>query len=117
MKKSHLEILRSLINDLIRRETDPGELHICPNCQGRLTVSIRINRSKKSLKIYQGELIEKSLWDNYLGVGAYCKDCKITGFFHFDESHFPPWAKESDYSNLSIHEALDRLREDSEEQS
>ncbi|HEU0291243.1 MAG TPA: hypothetical protein VFR47_00805 [Anaerolineales bacterium] len=102
MKKDTLDILHPLIHDLISRESDPGEIHMCPNCKGKLHVSIQI--------------LKHAHPPRYLAVGARCEKCKIEGYFHFDESAIPPWAKESIINNMSLEEALKYLNEDSEEE-
>jgi len=112
MKKNKLDLVHPLIYDLLKRESDPGEIQVCPNCDGRLHVVIRIYTSEP-IKI-SGELV-KSIWDKYLGVGVHCDGCKLTAFLHFTEDCFPPWAKESEYKDMNIDEAWKLLRKDSEE--
>ena len=102
MNKNELDLLRPLIYDLIRRETDPGEIHVCPICNGVLHVSITV---------YKETGREKEL-----NVGAHCENCETTGFFRFYEKHIPVWAKESKYKDMSPGDALKLLRKDSEEE-
>lgn len=116
MENDELERVRPLIYDLIRRETDPGEIHVCPNCNGKLHVSIVKVTSNEPLKIFPGEPVEKSIWDNYLAVGLRCENCKVQAFLHFTEDHIPQWAKESEYKDKSLDELWELLRKDSEEQ-
>ena len=61
MEKQQLDFVRPLIYGLIRRETDPGELQVCPNCNSRLHVSIFKVTSNEPLKIFPDEPVEKSL--------------------------------------------------------
>jgi hypothetical protein len=102
MKKDNLALLSPLINDLIRREYDPGEIHICPNCRGKIHVSMQI--------------LTRVHPPRYLAVGARCENCKIEGYFQFSESKIPPWAKESEINTLSLEDALNLLNEDTEEE-
>ena len=115
MGTDELDRIRPLIYDLIKRETNPGEIHVCPNCNGRLHVSIFKVISSEPLKIFPGEPVEKSMWDNYLTVGLHCENCKVQVFLHFTEAHIPTWAKESEYKDMSIDELWGLLRKDSEE--
>lgn len=58
-------LLAPLIDDLITRESDPGELHVFPYCNGELRVSIRIYTSDP---IHIAGKLVKSSWDKYLGT-------------------------------------------------
>lgn len=102
MEKDTLALLSPLIVDLIHRESDPGELHICPNCKGEIHISIQV--------------LTRAHPPRYLAVGARCENCKIEGYFHFSESDIPPWAKESEINNMNLDDALELLNEDSEEE-
>jgi hypothetical protein len=102
MNKGKLELLHPLIDDLIRRETDPGEIHVCPICKGRLHVSMQI--------LTEFDLEKKKV----LGIGIRCEDCKTTAFFQ--DGYIPPWAKESEHKITSLKDALDELGKDTEEE-
>jgi hypothetical protein len=75
---------------LISRETDPGEIHKCPNCSGKLHVRFGVLKSE-SRKV-DGKPIP-SIWDNYMYVHVHCDDCsEMDVILHMGE-HFPPWVK------------------------
>lgn len=101
MKKDNLDILRPLIYDLISRESDPGEIHVCPNCKGKIHVSIQV--------------LKHAHPPRYLAAGARCENCKIEGYFQFLESAIPPWAKESIINNMSFEDMLNYLDKDPDE--
>lgn len=87
-------LLGPLIDDLIRRESDPGELHVFRYCNGEVRVSIRIYTSDP---IHLAGKLVKSSWDKYLGTGANCRNCKATLFIQYGAEVLPAWAKESAY--------------------
>ena len=112
MKKERSDLLGSLLDDLIRRESDPGEIHVCPYCNGELHVSIAIHISKPPM--IAGKPF-RSGWDRYLGVGARCENCNAALFSQYSSDAAPPWAKESEYNDMSIDKLWELFHKNSEE--
>jgi C4-type Zn-finger protein len=94
------ELISKFVHELVMGEADPGEIHVCPSCKGRLHVSIRIHTNP--------------YWGNYLGAGAHCENCKAT--IASQGSYIPPWAKESEYKNLSEDELWKLMRGESDKE-
>lgn len=69
------DLLGPLVDDLIGRESDPGEIHVCPYCNGELHVSIRIYTEGR---IHIAS--EPVNLDKYLGTGANYRNCNATIF-------------------------------------
>jgi hypothetical protein len=96
MKQNALEIIRPLIRDLISRDNDPGEIHICPNCNGALHVYITVYKEANRAE--------------ELSVGVHCEGCKTTGFFEYSEQYVPLWAKESKYKDMNVDDLWKLMR-------
>jgi len=94
--KDSSALLTKFLAELENADSDPGEIHVCPICSGKLHVSIRIH--------------ENAYWGRYLAVGALCDNCKIQTISQ--GKHIPPWAKESEYINLSEEELWKLLRKE-----
>jgi C4-type Zn-finger protein len=78
---------------------------VCPICKGKLHVSISIHTSK--------------YWGRYLSVGVRCESCDLSIFTQSGAEAIPPWAKESEYNNMSPEEVFKLaglLGNDSQEQ-
>ena len=52
----------------------------------------------------------KSMWDKYLGTGAWCENCNASLFAQYSFDAAPSWAKESEYNNMSIDEITKLMR-------
>ena len=94
MDKDDINLFDRLLTDLINRDTDPGEIHVCPQCNGRLHVSIsgyvETNRGKR------------------LGVSMRCDDCKAS--VSFKVGTIPPWVKEAPkFEFRSIKDVLEKF--------
>ncbi len=79
LNKEHksLEKLGRLIDDLIKAQSFPGELHQCPACGGELRVEFAVyTRGVRRM----------------LGVRAQCSSCGITAYFDYGEL-LPMWLK------------------------
>ena len=96
MKQNALESIRPLIRDLISRDNDPGEIQICPNCNGVLHVYISVYKEADQA--------------DELSVSVYCDGCKTTGFFEYSEQYVPSWAKESKYKDKDVDDLWKLMR-------
>lgn len=100
MDKIDITPFQHLLMDLLNRDTDPGKIHICPLCNGRLHVSmsgyIQTSRGKR------------------MGVGMDCEDCKRS--VSFLVGTIPPWIKEApEFEFTSLKDALEKLDKMQEE--
>jgi len=98
--KDDITPLRRMITDLLDRKTDPGEIHVCPLCEGILHVKIsgytQVGQTKR--------------------FAAYvrCESCETRVIFELDTPS--PWIKEATKVEFtSVMDALKKLREDQEE--
>jgi hypothetical protein len=106
-------LLGPLIDDLIRRASDPGEIQVCPYCKGELHVSIRIHIDAGSTVYIDGNPVNVG-WGKYLGTGANCRKCNAAFFVQYGAEAIPAWAKESECKDRSVEELWRLLRKDSE---
>jgi hypothetical protein len=98
--KDDITPLRLLLQDLLDRKTDPGEIHVCPLCQGILHVRMSGYTQVRQTKRF----------------AAYvrCENCKVSVIFELGDP--PPWIKERTKVEItSIKDALKKLKEDQEE--
>lgn len=96
-KNNDSKLISEFLDKLVKSEMDPGEIHVCPNCEGKLHVSIRVYTTP--------------YWGRYLGVGAHCENCKTRSVSQ--RKYIPPWAGESQYKNLIVEDLLKLIRGDS----
>jgi hypothetical protein len=97
MKKSDSKLISEFLDKLVKGNIDLGESHVCPNCEGKLHVSIRVYTT--------------TYWGRYLGVGAHCENCRAR--IVSQGKYIPPWAKESEYKDLNVEDLLKLIRGDS----
>jgi|YNPMSStandDraft_1061717.scaffolds.fasta_scaffold43410_2 transcription elongation factor Elf1 len=70
--------LREMIEDLIKAQSPPSELHQCPECGGELRVEFTVyTRGRKRM----------------LGVRAQCSSCGVTAYFDYAEP-LPSWLED-----------------------
>ena len=102
MKKSTSasNLIGRFVDELVMSAVDPGEIHVCPNCKGILHVPIRIYTTP--------------YWGNYLGTSAHCENCKAA--IVSQGSYIPPWAKKSEYKDLSEDELWKLMRGESDKE-
>lgn len=93
MNEVDITPLRSLVKDLISRDIDPGEIHVCPLCNGILHVSIS--------GYAHGDQARR------FAVYTRCENCKTSVIFELDNA--PPWVKEANFEFNSIEDALEKL--------
>jgi len=75
--------VKTLIDQLKRKASKPGELHSCPVCGGRLHVRF---------DIYSREHRE------IIGIHAWCEDCDVA--ITIDSAELPAWAlREQPYAD------------------
>ena len=96
MSEINITPIRNLITKLVRLETDPGEIHVCPLCKGILHVKMSGYTHKGQTKRF----------------AAYvrCENCETFIISELDTP--PPWIKEADKIEFtSIKDALQKLKE------
>ena len=82
MKSSKgIEALKMLIEELMQSTTDPGEIHDCPVCGGRLHVHFDIY-SRGNRKI--------------VGVQGWCEECELA--IAIDTANLPAWLSQDEAS-------------------
>jgi uncharacterized protein with PIN domain len=74
----HDKRLRNLIEALVSSEDDPGELHKCPECGGRLHLVVTEHTRADG--------------QSAIGVQAWCEDCKAAVAMD-GPGPIPTWAK------------------------
>jgi len=94
MKEQDSKLISEFLGKLVEGDINPGEIHICPSCDGRLYVSIRVYTTP--------------YWGRYLGVGAHCENCKAR--ILSQGKYIPPWAEESPYKDLDVEDLLKLMR-------
>lgn len=83
-KEKEYEALEMLIAELMESTADPGEIHDCPVCGGKLHIHFDIY-SRGNRKI--------------LGVQAWCEGCKLA--IAIDSAELPVWLSQDDVSPSS----------------
>jgi hypothetical protein len=97
MKENESKRISEFLDKLVIGDLDPGEIQVCPNCEGKLYVSIKVYATP--------------YWGRYLGVGAHCENCKAR--IVSQRKDIPAWAEESQYKDLSSEDLLKLMREGS----
>lgn len=80
-KERNYEALKMLIAELMGSTTDPGEIHDCPVCGGKLHVHFDVySRGDRKL----------------VGVQAWCDECELA--IAIDSAKLPVWLSQDEVS-------------------
>jgi len=97
MKENGSKFISEFLDKLVKGDINPGKIQICPSCEGKLHVSIRVYTTP--------------YWGRYLGVGAHCENCKAR--IVSQGKYIPAWAEDSEYKDLNVEDLLKLIRGDS----
>jgi len=84
--------IRLLIQDLLSRNTNPGEIHVCPLCNGILHVRMSGYTQVRQTKRF--------------AAYVHCENCETSVIFELDDP--PPWINES--PKVEVTNIIDALR-------